>query len=167
VTWYGTGWAGTGRDRSGGDRSGRDGSDGTGRFGDGSVGTRLVGDGSVRDWSVGDGSVRNWSVAKKVAVDPPSFNWLSFDLFYCIIKLFVLVNKQVINVKMGKKPSRGVNQGRGHKTTKKLIKTKNRRKALDEIDADLKPKVAAALLNQEIDFDLPGKGQHYCLHCAR
>jgi len=23
------------------------------------------------------------------------------------------------------------------------------------------------LMNQEIDEDLPGLGQHYCLHCAR
>jgi bud site selection protein 20 len=67
---------------------------------------------------------------------------------------------------MGKK-GRGVNQGRGHKTTKKELKAKNKRKHLDEIDADLKPKVAASLLHQEIDYDLPGKGQNYCLHCAR
>jgi hypothetical protein len=43
-----------------GDRSGEDGSSG---------------DGSGKNGSVGDGSVRNGSVAKKVAADPPSFNW--------------------------------------------------------------------------------------------
>ena len=68
--------------------------------------------------------------------------------------------------KMGKK-GRGVNQGRGHKTTKRDLKAKNKKKHLDEIDSDLKPKIAESLLNQEIDFDLPGKGQNYCLHCAR
>jgi hypothetical protein len=50
-----------GGDRLGGDRLGEDGSGG---------------DGSGKNRSVGDGSVRNGSVAKKVAVDPPSFNWL-------------------------------------------------------------------------------------------
>jgi hypothetical protein len=55
--WVGQGWVG--RVGSGGDRVGRE----------------LVGwgrpDGLVRDMSV-----RDESVAKKVAVDPPSFNWL-------------------------------------------------------------------------------------------
>merc|ERR1712105_225003 len=67
---------------------------------------------------------------------------------------------------MGKK-GRGVNQGLCHKTTKRDLKAKNKKKHLDEIDSDLKPKIAESLLNQEIDFDLPGKGQNYCLHCAR
>jgi hypothetical protein len=30
---------------------------------------------------VGDGSVRNGSVAKKVAADPPSFNWFVSKLY--------------------------------------------------------------------------------------
>lgn len=48
----------------------------------------------------------------------------------------------------------------------KKYKTKRRTKDLDEIDNDLKPENAEKLLNQEVDFDLPGEGQHYCLHCA-
>jgi hypothetical protein len=40
----------------------------------------LGGDGSGKNRLVGDGSVRNGSVTKKVAVDPPSFNWLYFFL---------------------------------------------------------------------------------------
>ena len=69
--------------------------------------------------------------------------------------------------KKGKGSGRGVNQKRGHKTTKRDLKVKNKTKHLDEIDSDLKPKIAKSLLNQEIDYDLPGKGQNYCLHCAR
>ena len=47
-----------------GDRSGEDGS-----------GEEMSG----KNRSVGDGSVRNGSVAKKVAADPPSFNWFNVD----------------------------------------------------------------------------------------
>jgi hypothetical protein len=53
----------------GGDRLGEDGSGG---------------DGSCKNRSVGDGLVRNGSVAKKVAADPPSFNW--FPLYYSLGK---------------------------------------------------------------------------------
>jgi hypothetical protein len=64
---YGSGGDRSGDYGSGGDRSGEDGSGGDGSGKNGSVG-----DGSVRN-----GSVRNGSVAKKVAADPPSFNWFS------------------------------------------------------------------------------------------
>jgi hypothetical protein len=47
------GWAGTGRARMG-----------------------RVGTGQAKIGRLGDGSVRNGLVAKKVAADPPSFNWL-------------------------------------------------------------------------------------------
>jgi hypothetical protein len=53
-----------GSERLGGNGSGEDGSGG---------------DGSGKNGSVGHGSVMNGSVAKKVAADPPSFNW-----FLCI-----------------------------------------------------------------------------------
>lgn len=36
-----------------------------------------------------------------------------------------------------------------------------------QIDNDLKPENADALLNQEQDLDKPGCAQFYCLHCAR
>jgi hypothetical protein len=55
----------------GGDRSGEDGSGG---------------DRSGKNRSVGDGSVRNGLVAKKVAADPPFFNWLSSFLSICFEK---------------------------------------------------------------------------------
>ncbi|KAK7904870.1 hypothetical protein WMY93_017477 [Mugilogobius chulae] len=35
------------------------------------------------------------------------------------------------------------------------------------IHADMKPEAAAKLLNQEVDYDITGNAQHYCLHCAR
>uniref|UniRef100_A0A182JYB6 Zinc finger protein 593 homolog n=1 Tax=Anopheles christyi TaxID=43041 RepID=A0A182JYB6_9DIPT len=42
---------------------------------------------------------------------------------------------------------------------------RNRRKDLDEVDADLKND-PEKLLQQEIDLDKPGFGQFYCIHCA-
>ncbi|CAG9791560.1 unnamed protein product [Diatraea saccharalis] len=50
---------------------------------------------------------------------------------------------------------------------KKRWRLRNRKKDLDEIDTDLKEDNAEKLLNQDIDLDLPGAAQHYCLHCAR
>ncbi|CAG9860936.1 unnamed protein product [Phyllotreta striolata] len=50
---------------------------------------------------------------------------------------------------------------------KKKWRTKRRTKDLDEIDEDLKPENCQKLLNQPVDFDKPGSGQHYCIHCAR
>ncbi|XP_045503383.1 zinc finger protein 593 homolog [Colias croceus] len=50
---------------------------------------------------------------------------------------------------------------------KKRWRVRNRKKDLDEIDGDLKEGKAEKLLNQDVDLDLPGAAQHYCLHCAR
>lgn len=52
-------------------------------------------------------------------------------------------------------------------TNKRSIKTKIRKRDLDEIDVDCEEKNAKQLLNQEIDFDKPGEAQFYCIHCAR
>ncbi|CAL9686535.1 unnamed protein product [Knipowitschia caucasica] len=49
----------------------------------------------------------------------------------------------------------------------KTWKTKRRTKDLDQIHNDMKPEVAAKMLNQEVDYDVTGNAQHYCLHCAR
>ncbi|KAI5632342.1 zinc-finger double-stranded RNA-binding domain-containing protein [Phthorimaea operculella] len=46
-------------------------------------------------------------------------------------------------------------------------RVRNRKKDLDQIDEDLKDEKAEKLLNQDVDLDLPGAAQHYCLHCAR
>ncbi|KQL61174.1 zinc finger protein 593 [Amazona aestiva] len=55
---------------------------------------------------------------------------------------------------------------RAHSLARQL-KTKRRRRDLDEIHRDLRPENAARLLRQEPDPDLPGCAQFYCLHCAR
>ena len=46
------------------------------------------------------------------------------------------------------------------------MKAKRKTKDVDEVDRDMEPGKADKLLNQEIDFDLPGNAQFYCLHCA-
>lgn len=46
-------------------------------------------------------------------------------------------------------------------------KTRNRSKDIDEVDEDLKPDNFKKLLNQEVDLDLPGNAQFYCVHCSR
>ncbi|XP_040280168.1 zinc finger protein 593 [Bufo bufo] len=53
------------------------------------------------------------------------------------------------------------------KNISKLWKTKRRVKDIDQIHEDLRPENARRLLNQEIDYGLPGNAQHYCIHCAR
>jgi hypothetical protein len=108
--WAGTARAGTGWmgwDGSVGDRLVEDGSvgDGSGRAGTGRAGTGWVGigqlvmGGAAMDWAamgraamgqaamgkagsglVWDRSVGNGLVAKKVAADPPSFNWFSYKM---------------------------------------------------------------------------------------
>ncbi|KAL0818384.1 hypothetical protein ABMA28_008857 [Loxostege sticticalis] len=50
---------------------------------------------------------------------------------------------------------------------KKRWRLRNRKKDLDQIDVDIKEENAEKLLNQEVDLDLPGSAQHYCIHCAR
>lgn len=44
---------------------------------------------------------------------------------------------------------------------------KRKGKDLDEIIEDLRPEKSAKLLNQEVDLDLPGDGQFYCVECNR
>ena len=46
------------------------------------------------------------------------------------------------------------------------MKSKRKTKDVDEIEKDMKPVNAEKLLNQEIDYDMPGNAQFYCLHCA-
>ncbi|XP_031838676.1 zinc finger protein 593 homolog [Nomia melanderi] len=64
-------------------------------------------------------------------------------------------------------PYKRKKQHRGDLHLKKGWRTKRRTKDLDEIDEDLKDKNIKNLLNQEVDLDKPGAGQHYCVHCAR
>ncbi|KAL6739054.1 hypothetical protein Aduo_012543 [Ancylostoma duodenale] len=57
------------------------------------------------------------------------------------------------------------NSQRKHTISNKVRKRPG--KDLDQIHEDLKPSKAAKLLNQEIDLDLPGDGQFYCIECER
>lgn len=65
-------------------------------------------------------------------------------------------SKQVGNHKNDKK-----------KNIAKNWKTKRRVKDLDQIHEDMRPENSSRLLKQEIDYDVTGNAQHYCLHCAR
>ena len=52
------------------------------------------------------------------------------------------------------------------KHLKKKYRLKRRTKDLDQIHVDMQPKNAAKLKSQELDVDLPGAGQYYCIQCA-
>ena len=57
-------------------------------------------------------------------------------------------------------------QHKGDKPLKEKYRTKRKTKDHDEIHDDMKLAKAQKLLSQDIDYDKPGAGQHYCLHCA-
>eukprot|EP01112_Ceratiomyxa_fruticulosa_P004957 TRINITY_DN1551_c0_g1_i1.p1 TRINITY_DN1551_c0_g1~~TRINITY_DN1551_c0_g1_i1.p1 ORF type:complete len:121 (-),score=17.12 TRINITY_DN1551_c0_g1_i1:29-391(-) len=55
-----------------------------------------------------------------------------------------------------------------HDPASRHIKTKRRTKDLDQIFDDVNdPETKQKLEHQEVDEDLPGLGQHYCVHCAK
>ncbi|KAJ1662634.1 hypothetical protein IW140_001064 [Coemansia sp. RSA 1813] len=63
-----------------------------------------------------------------------------------------------------------VRRKRMHCNNKELhhkYKTKRRTKDLDQIQEDLKPENKARLLSQELDEELPGLGQFYCVECSK
>ncbi|PWA22578.1 hypothetical protein CCH79_00015133 [Gambusia affinis] len=68
---------------------------------------------------------------------------------------------------MGKSKQTGNHKGDKKKNIAKKWKTKRRTKDLDQIHSDMKPETAAKLLRQDVDYDVTGCAQHYCLHCAR
>ena len=57
--------------------------------------------------------------------------------------------------------------GRKDRSVKRAVKTKAKSRDLDQVHEDLTPENKLKLLNQEIDPDLPGLGQFYCIECAR
>ncbi|MEQ2171728.1 hypothetical protein GOODEAATRI_013748 [Goodea atripinnis] len=67
---------------------------------------------------------------------------------------------------MGKSKQTGNHNNGKKKNIAKKWKTKRRTKDLDQIHSDMKPETAAKLLHQEVDYDVTGCAQHYCLHCA-
>ncbi|XP_034419042.1 zinc finger protein 593 [Cyclopterus lumpus] len=68
---------------------------------------------------------------------------------------------------MGKSRQTGNHKSDAKKHIARTWKNKHKTKDLDQIHADMKPEIAAALLHQEVDIDVTGCAQHYCLHCAR
>ncbi|TRY94071.1 hypothetical protein DNTS_027308 [Danionella cerebrum] len=65
---------------------------------------------------------------------------------------------------MGKSKQIGRNK---KKNDSKKWKTKRRTKDLDQIHVDMIPANSVKLLKQEIDYDITGNAQNYCLHCAK
>merc|ERR1712241_129166 len=54
------------------------------------------------------------------------------------------------------------------KVMKSTMKGKRKTRDLDEVESDmLAPEKKSRLLNQELDLDVTGGAQHYCLHCSR
>mmetsp|Transcript_65 Transcript_65/g.108 ORF Transcript_65/g.108 Transcript_65/m.108 type:complete len:119 (+) Transcript_65:865-1221(+) len=53
------------------------------------------------------------------------------------------------------------------KSVHRAVKNKHYQKDIDQIHKDLEPQNHQKLTNQEIDEELPGQGQHYCVPCAR
>ncbi|MEE6515486.1 hypothetical protein FKM82_024294 [Ascaphus truei] len=68
---------------------------------------------------------------------------------------------------MGRSKQIGNHNSDKKKNISKLWKTKRRTKDVDQIHHDLRPENARKLLNQELDYQVTGNAQHYCLHCAR
>ncbi|KAG7269827.1 hypothetical protein CRUP_027170 [Coryphaenoides rupestris] len=68
---------------------------------------------------------------------------------------------------MGKSKQVGNHNSDRHKNISKKWKTKRRTKDLDEIHSDMKPETQPNSCIQEVDYDVTGCAQHYCLHCAR
>ncbi|XP_043119266.1 zinc finger protein 593 [Puntigrus tetrazona] len=68
---------------------------------------------------------------------------------------------------MGKSKQVGKHSKGKKKNISKTWKTKRRTKDLDQIHADMIPANAVKLLKQEVDYDVTGCAQNYCLHCAR
>ena len=57
-------------------------------------------------------------------------------------------------------------KARKDKSAKKSVKTKRRARDIDLIHAEIQPEKISATLQREVDGDLPGLGQIYCVHCA-
>jgi bud site selection protein 20 len=56
-------------------------------------------------------------------------------------------------------------QHKGNKVLRKF-KTKHKTKDIDEIHEDLKPANRNKIVNQEVDIDVAGGAQHYCITCS-
>ncbi|KAL4472225.1 hypothetical protein ABPG72_013858 [Tetrahymena utriculariae] len=54
-----------------------------------------------------------------------------------------------------------------NKTFHRTFKTRHYKRDQDQVHEDIKPENQEKWLNQEVNEDLPGLGQHYCIPCAR
>jgi bud site selection protein 20 len=57
-------------------------------------------------------------------------------------------------------------QHKGDRPLKEKYRTRRRTKDLDQIHDDLQPVKSTKLLQQEVNYDVTGNAQFYCLHCA-
>ncbi|CAF3287018.1 unnamed protein product [Rotaria socialis] len=67
-------------------------------------------------------------------------------------------------------PKKGRSKNKSHSGVDKkgkILKTKRKTIDFDQVQANMAAETARELLNQPIDYDVPGAGQHYCLYCAR
>lgn len=55
---------------------------------------------------------------------------------------------------------------RRNKTWHRERKTKNYRRDVDQVAEDLSADKLEKTMQREVDGDLPGLGQIYCIHCA-
>eukprot|EP01115_Flamella_aegyptia_P004557 TRINITY_DN19659_c1_g1_i1.p1 TRINITY_DN19659_c1_g1~~TRINITY_DN19659_c1_g1_i1.p1 ORF type:complete len:130 (+),score=36.66 TRINITY_DN19659_c1_g1_i1:50-439(+) len=65
------------------------------------------------------------------------------------------------------RPQRRKRMHKNNKGFKKSHRTKRRTKDIDQIVQDLTPENKKKLMNQEVDIDKPGFGQHYCIECSK
>jgi len=81
-------------------------------------------------------------------------------------KVIVLLHYKIVRLHkiMGRYARK--KQHKGDKPMKAKYRLKRRTKDLDEIHEDMKPEQSSKLLQQEVDYDVPGCAQHYCLHCT-
>jgi bud site selection protein 20 len=56
---------------------------------------------------------------------------------------------------------------RGIRDIKRKYRLRRRTKDLDQIHEDLEPEKATQYEQQEVDPDLPGLAQHYCIQCSK
>jgi len=68
---------------------------------------------------------------------------------------------------MGNGPKRRRKTHKNIKFLRKSVKTANRAKDLDQIQKELSDENKGIAKPKEIDPDLPGLGQFYCLTCAK
>lgn len=86
------------------------------------------------------------------------------NIFYSRICWLSLISASKSVLNMGRLRRKRMHKNDKH--LKKKYRTKRRTKDLDQIHVDLQPQNAAKLKSQEVDMDLPGAGQYYCIQCA-